>query len=147
MMIKIRDAEAGDLEAWLPLWKGYCDFYKVEIADDITMATWARALDPMNVLSARVALVDGRLVGFAHHHTHLTTWDRRPTCYLEDLFTAPSVRGLGVGRALLDDLVALGKARDWASIYWITAEGNATARKIYDSYAPRDEFVRYSIGL
>lgn len=146
-MIEIRDAEAGDLDAWLVLWKGYCDFYQVTIAPDITMATWARALDPMTVLNARVALSDGRLVGFAHHHTHLTTWDRRPTCYLEDLFAAPDARGLGVGRALLDDLLALGKAKDWASIYWITAEGNATARKLYDRYTGRDEFVRYAIGL
>ena len=146
-MIEIRDAEAGDLERWLPLWKGYCDFYEVEIAHDITMATWARILDPMNVLTCRLALSAGNLVGFAQHHTHLTTWDRRPTCYLEDLFVAPEARGLGVARALMDDLVALGKAKDWASVYWITAEGNATARKLYDSYVGRDEFVRYSIGM
>ena len=146
-MIEIRDAEAGDLERWLPLWKGYCDFYEVEIAPDITMATWARILDPMNVLACRLALSDGNLVGFAQHHTHLTTWDRRPTCYLEDLFVSPDARGLGVARALMDDLVALGKAKDWASVYWITAEGNATARKLYDSYVGRDEFVRYSIGM
>lgn len=146
-MIDIRDAEAGDLEAWLALWKGYCDFYRVEIAPDITMSTWARILDPMNVLACRMALSDGRAVGFAQHHTHLTTWDRRPTCYLEDLFVAETARGLGVARALMDDLVATGKAKDWASVYWITAEGNATARTLYDSYAGRDEFVRYSIGM
>jgi GNAT superfamily N-acetyltransferase len=146
-MIEIRDAEAGDLEGWLPLWKGYCDFYRVEIAPDITMSTWARILDPMNVLTCRMALVGGNLVGFAQHHTHLTTWDRRPTCYLEDLYVAETARGFGVARALMDDLVALGKARDWASVYWITAEGNATARTLYDSYVGRDEFVRYSIGM
>lgn len=146
-MIEIRDAEAGDLEGWLPLWRGYCDFYRVEIAEDITLATWARALDPMNVLACRVAMVGGAMVGFAQHHTHLTTWDRRPTCYLEDLFVAPSGRGAGVARALMDDLVATAKARDWASIYWITAEGNAAARRLYDSVAGRDEFVRYSICL
>jgi ribosomal protein S18 acetylase RimI-like enzyme len=146
-MIEIRDAQTGDLEAWLPLWKGYCDFYKVTIAVDITMSTWARILDPMNVLTARMALVGGNLVGFAHHLTHITTWDKRPTCYLEDLFVADTARGLGVARALMDDLVALGKARDWASVYWITAEGNAAARKLYDSYVGRDEFVRYSIGM
>lgn len=146
-MMEIRNAEAGDLEAWLPLWKGYCDFYRVTIAEDITRSTWARILDPMTDLNARMALSDGKLVGFAHHVTHATTWDRRPTCYLEDLFTAPAARGLGVARALLDDLVALGKAKDWASIYWITAEDNATARKLYDSYTGKDEFVRYSIGL
>ena len=146
-MIEIRDAQAGDLSDWLPLWHGYCEFYKVDIAHDIAMATWARILDPMNVLTARVALIGGNMVGFAHHHTHLTTWDRRPTAYLEDLFVAPTARGFGVARALMDDLVALSKARDWASIYWITAEDNATARKLYDSYATRDAFVRYSISL
>jgi GNAT superfamily N-acetyltransferase len=146
-MIEIRDAQAGDLEAWMPLWDDYCEFYKAEIAPDITMATWGRMLDPMNVLTARVALIGGNMVGFAHHHTHLTTWDKRPTAYLEDLFVAPNGRGFGVARALMDDLVALGKAKGWASVYWITAEANAPARKLYDSYAGRDEFVRYSVGL
>ena len=146
-MIEIRDAQAGDLADWMPLWQGYCDFYQVEIDPDITMSTWARILDPMNVLTARVALVGGNMVGFAHHHTHLTTWDKRPTAYLEDLFVAPNGRGFGVARALMDDLVALGKAGDWASVYWITAEGNETARRLYDSYVGRDQFVRYSIPL
>jgi GNAT superfamily N-acetyltransferase len=146
-MIEIRNAEAGDLETWLVLWKGYCDFYRVTIAEDITLSTWARVLDPMTALTCRMALSDGTLVGFAQHHTHLTTWDKRPTCYLEDLFVSPDARGLGVARALMDDLVALGRAKDWASVYWITAEGNTTARKLYDSYVGRDEFVRYSIGM
>lgn len=147
MVVEIRNAEARDLDQWRVLWQGYLTFYKVTIAPDTTMATWARILDPMNVLTCRVAERDGALVGFAHHHAHLTTWDTRPTCYLEDLFVSPAVRGGGVGRALLDDLVALGKAADWASIYWITAETNVTAQKLYDSYNKRDEFVRYSIVL
>lgn len=147
MAVEIRNAEAGDLDQWQVLWQGYLTFYKVTIAPDITMATWARILDPMNPLTCRVAVIDGLLVGFAHHHTHLTTWDTRPTCYLEDLFVGPAVRGGGIGRALLDDLVALGKAGNWASIYWITAETNVTAQKLYDSYNKRDEFFRYSIVL
>lgn len=146
-MIDIRNAEAGDLDAWLPLWDGYLTFYKVSIPEAITMATWARILDPMNPLTCRLAEADGRIVGFAHHHAHLTTWDVRPTCYLEDLFVSPDQRGGGVGRALLDDLIALGKAKDWASIYWITADDNKTAQKLYDSYNERDEFIRYSVVL
>jgi ribosomal protein S18 acetylase RimI-like enzyme len=146
-MIDIRDAEAGDFDAWLPLWQGYLTFYKVSIADEITAATWSRILDPMNPLTCRVAVIDGNLVGFAHHHTHLTTWDVRPTCYLEDLFVSPDIRGAGIGRALIDDLIAFGKAKDWVSIYWITADDNKTAQKLYDSYNKRDEFIRYSIVL
>jgi ribosomal protein S18 acetylase RimI-like enzyme len=147
MIADIRDARAGDLEQWLPLWEGYLTFYKVTIPPETTMASWARILDPMNPLTCRVASVGGNLIGFAHHHTHLTTWDRRPTCYLEDLFVAPTARGLGIGRALIDDLVALGKAKDWMAIYWITADDNKTAQKLYDSYNKRDPFVRYSITL
>lgn len=147
MTVDIRGAEAGDLEQWMPLWQGYLTFYKVTISTEITQSTWSRILDPMNLLTARVALMDGKLVGFAHHHTHLTTWDVRPTCYLEDLFVDQTVRGGGVGRALMDDLVALGKAKDWMSIYWITADDNKTAQKLYDSYNPRDPFMRYSITL
>ncbi|MDB5523123.1 MAG: putative acetyltransferase [Rhizobium sp.] len=147
MVADIRDAQAGDLEAWLPLWEGYLTFYKTEISPEITMATWARILDPMNPLTCRVASVGGNLAGFAHHHTHLTTWDVRPTCYLEDLFVSPTARGLGIGRALLDDLVDLGKANDWMAIYWITADDNKTAQTLYDTYNKRDPFIRYSITL
>ena len=147
MAMEIRDARAEDLEQWMPLWEGYLTFYKVTIAPEITRATWARILDPMNRLTCRVAENEGKLVGFAHHHTHLTTWDVRPVAYLEDLFVSPDARGLGVGRALIDDLVALGKIKDWASVYWITADDNLTAQKLYDSYNKRDPFQRYSITL
>jgi protein phosphatase len=61
--------------------------------------------------------------------------------------TRASRVGLGVGRALIDDLVARGKERDWVSIYWITAEKNKTAQKLYDSYVDKDEFIRYCINL
>ena len=146
-MIEIREAQAGDLADWMALWQGYCEFYGADIAPDITLSTWARILDPMNALTARMALIGGNMVGLAHHHTHLSTWDRRPSCYLEDLFVAPNARGFGVARTLMDDLISLGKARNWASIYWITAEDNETARKLYDGYAGRDPFVRYCVNL
>ncbi|MDO6965551.1 GNAT family N-acetyltransferase [Rhizobium alvei] len=147
MVATIRDARPGDLSEWMPLWQGYCEFYGVEIEPQITMATWARILDPMCELTCRVAEVGGNMVGFAHHHTHLTTWDTRPVAYLEDLFVSPTARGLRVGQALLDDLLALGRQKGWASVYWITAEDNETARRLYDHYTKRDQFVRYAITL
>jgi len=143
----IRDAQVGDLADWMPLWQGYLDFYGVDVEPAVTMNTWARILDPMNPLTCRLATVGGNVVGFAHHHTHLTTWDTRPTCYLEDLFVSENARGLGIGRALIEDLVTLGREKNWASIYWITAEDNETAQMLYDRLATRDEFRRYSIKL
>jgi GNAT superfamily N-acetyltransferase len=79
--------------------------------------------------------------------THEGTWVRAPDCYLEDLFVDASARGKGVGRALLDDLVALCKARGWTRLYWHTEETNATARKLYDSYVESDGHIRYRISF
>lgn len=147
MAVEIRDAQAGDLDDWLVLWQGYLTFYKVTIPDHVTPATWARILDPMSPLVCRIAWLDGRMAGFAHHHAHLTTWDTRPTCYLEDLFVSPELRSAGIGRALIDDVIALGRETDCTSVYWITAGDNRTAQKLYDSYEPPDGTIRYSITL
>ena len=33
------------------------------------------------------------------------------------------------------------------NVYWMTHETNATARKLYDTYAPEDGHVRYRLKL
>jgi GNAT superfamily N-acetyltransferase len=64
-------------------------------------------------------------------------------CYLEDLFVDASARRAGIGRLLLQDLVDLARANRWPQLYWHTRGSNATARRLYDSFAPVDDFVRY----
>ncbi len=71
----------------------------------------------------------------------------RPTCYLEDLFVDPVARAVGVGRVLLDDLVTLGGARVWSSLYWHTRGDNARARTLYDRYVAADDFVRHRLVI
>jgi len=68
-------------------------------------------------------------------------------CYLEDLFVTAEARGKGVGRALIEDLKSLAKSKGWNRLYWHTDENNATARKLYDSFAPSDGHIRYRIRL
>lgn len=143
----IRDATAADEAAWRGLWNQYLAFYKVDLADDVTAHTWARILDPSSRVAMRVAEVDGLLAGFAIHHFHDSTWVKTPDCYLEDLFLDASYRGQGIGRALIDDLIAITKAKGWSRLYWHTDRDNATARKLYDTYAPEDGHVRYRLKL
>lgn len=143
----IRDATAADEAAWRRLWDQYLAFYKVKLADDVTANTWARILDPSSRVAIRVAEVDGTLAGFAIHHFHDSTWVKTPDCYLEDLFLDATYRGQGIGRALIDDLIAITKAKGWSRLYWHTDRDNATARKLYDTYAPEDGHVRYRLRL
>lgn len=147
MTVTIRDARPEDETRWRALWDGYLAFYGVTVTPDITDATWRRVFDPASAIFMRVAEVDGEVKGFSLSLTHEGTWVRAPDCYLEDLFVDESARGHGVGRALLDDLVALCKKNGWARLYWHTEEGNATARKLYDSYVKSDGHIRYRISF
>ncbi|ASW05257.1 MULTISPECIES: GNAT family N-acetyltransferase [unclassified Rhizobium] len=147
MTVTIRAARPGDEARWRALWDGYLAFYGVTVAPDITDATWRRVFDPASAIFMRVAEVDGEVKGFTLSLTHEGTWVRAPDCYLEDLFVDESARGHGVGRALLDDLVALCKKNGWARLYWHTEEGNTTARKLYDTYVESDGHIRYRISF
>ena len=147
MTLTIRDALPQDEAAWRGLWAQYLQFYSVDLTDEVTTATWARIIDPASPLQGRFAFGKDAMLGFALHHTHLSTWVAAPDCYLEDLFLTETARGLGAGRALMDDLIAICHASGYARLYWHTDETNSRARKLYDSYTPTDGHLRYRIKL
>lgn len=145
MSVTIRDARAEDEARWRELWAGYTAFYNVDVAEDVTASVWARVLDPASPFFMRVADVDGAVEGFAICLTHEGTWVKAPLLYLEDLFLDERMRGRGIGRALLDDLVAISKEKGFSRLYWHTHKDNSTARKLYDHYVAWDDHVRYRI--
>lgn len=145
MDLSIRDARSDDQDAWLKLWNDYLAFYNVDLAEDVTAHTWARIIDPASRVSARLAIQDENVVGFAIHHFHDSTWVKTPDCYLEDLFIDANIRGRGIGRALIDDLISICREKGWSRLYWHTNEDNERARKLYDSYVSSDGHIRYRI--
>lgn len=147
MSVTIRDAQPGDEADWRRLWAAYLRFYDTSLADEITDATWKRTLDPASAIFMRVAELHGKMVGFAICITHEGTWVKDPDCYLEDLFVDADVRGHGLGRALLDDLVALCRRNGWARLYWHTSVDNHRARRLYDQYVKTDDHIRYRIAI
>ncbi|MGL4281386.1 MAG: GNAT family N-acetyltransferase, partial [Albidovulum sp.] len=98
-------------------------------------------------LKARLAVIGGEVAGFAIRQHHPSTWVMGEDCYLEDLFVAEIARGHGAGRALIDDLRTLAKAKGWHRLYWHTDRNNARARALYDSYVEEDGHVRYRMTL
>jgi len=76
---------------------------------------------------------------------HENTSTLTPVCYLEDLFVDPKKRAGGVGRQLIDWLVAEMKVQGWSRLYWHTRENNYRARGLYDKYGPHSGFVRYVV--
>jgi GNAT superfamily N-acetyltransferase len=143
----IREADDSDETAWRRLWTAYLTFYAMHLAPEVTDRTWARIVDPASPLTARLAIADGHVLGFALHHHHASTWVAGDDCYLEDLFISDAARGKGLGRALMDDLIAIARAKGWHRLYWHTDEGNARAQALYDRYVLPDGHIRYRMTL
>ncbi len=144
---EIRDIAAADKADWLGLWSAYLAFYAVTLDPAVTDHTWVRLLDPASALSARVAVGSPGLLGFAIHLHHPSTWVPGDDCYLEDLFVADTARGMGIGRALIDDLQAVARRQGRHRLYWHTDRDNRRARALYDSIVPDDGHVRYRLKL
>jgi GNAT superfamily N-acetyltransferase len=146
--IRVRAAGPADRDAWLDMWHAYCAFYEVAIPAGVSVRTWERILTPDSGIAALLAVdASNRPAGFTNFVVHPYTWSDRPCCYLEDLFVWPDLRGQGVGRALIERLLALGEARGWSRVYWMTRESNLAARRLYDRFTVRDDFVRYAVAL
>lgn len=143
----IRDARPEDEIAWRRLWAGYVAFSRASVSEATTSATWGRIHDPDAPIHCRVAERDGVVIGFATHVLHEGTFATRPLCYLEDLYVDEAIRGSGAGKALLDDLLALARKREWKRVYWHTHEDNATARRLYDRYFPANGMIVYQVDL
>jgi GNAT superfamily N-acetyltransferase len=147
----IRFVVRTDFSQWLPLWKGYNEFYgrsgKTALPDEITQTTWARFFDVYEPIHAMVAESDGELVGLVHYLFHRSTISISPTCYLQDLFTRESTRGQGVGRQLINAVYEQAKLAGVARVYWQTHESNSSAMKLYDQLADRSGFIVYRKNL
>jgi GNAT superfamily N-acetyltransferase len=141
--IVIRPLALKDRAQWLPLWQGYLAFYKASVADEVTDLSFARFFNEAEPVHALIAERDGKMVGIVHYIFHRSTWTEGPYCYLQDLFTAEHARGGGVGRKLIEAVYDRAREQGASRVYWLTQEGNATARALYDKLAERSGFIQY----
>ena len=149
--VMVREIRPTDFDQWLRLWDGYNAFYgrsgATALPAEITQSTWKRFFNPIEPVFARVAEDAGEIVGLVHYIFHRSTTRLGPVCYLQDLFTAPKQRGLGVGKALIHSVYEQAKLAGAGRVYWQTQSGNEAGRALYDKLAKHSGFIVYSHEL
>jgi len=144
--IVIRPLQASDHADWRRLWTAYLVFYEATVSEEVYQTTWKRLFDPGEFEpKGFIALFDGKAVGLVHYLYHRTCWSQANNCYLQDLFTDASVRGEGVGRALIEEVHGQAAKAGVTNVYWMTHETNETARRLYDRVARRTGFIEYDM--
>ena len=145
MTVIVRSLIRNDRGQWETLFRGYLDFYKTDLTDEMIETTWQRLLEddwqfPIGLVAASA---DDSLIGLAHLLFHRSTWSPTHYCYLEDLFVTQSQRLKGVGRALIEATYAEADKRNCTRTYWATQEFNYRGRALYDRVATKSPFIQY----
>jgi len=143
--VTIRPLDRSDEVRWRELWAGYQGYYRLDLAAEITDATWERLFDPDEPVFGLGAYDEaGLLVGFTHFVPHRSTMSVEDRCYLHDVYADPDVRSRGIGRALVEAVYAAAEANGCGVVYWLTEHFNGRARRLYDRVGTLTPFIRYN---
>ena len=143
--MNIRELTQNDYSDWCRLWTGYLEFYETSVPEEVYQTTFQRLIsDEHPNQMAFAAENDGILVGLVHYIRHPHNWKIEDVIYLQDLFTAPTARGKGVARALIEAVYKAADDGGTPTVYWLTQDHNKTARILYDNIATLTSFIKYN---
>jgi GNAT superfamily N-acetyltransferase len=144
MSLEIRALTPACKPHWAQLWYAYLDFYDTSLPIKVYDQTFAALLsDDPHAPRGFLAWDGAQAVGLVHFIFHAHCWRPEGTCYLQDLFVMPELRARGTGRALMQAVYAAADERGIESVYWLTQDFNATARKLYDKVGEATPFIKY----
>lgn len=147
--LEIAPITPEEFEELLPLIGAYQRFYEVEDVDEErNRAFFRRFLAPSEDGLLLGPRSEGRLVGYACLYWHFSSLEACECVLMNDLFVDSSVRGQGVGRALIEAAAAVAREREVPFVEWSTAPDNEAAQRLYDSTgAERTEWFSYELRV
>ncbi|MBU2711338.1 GNAT family N-acetyltransferase [Zooshikella harenae] len=94
-----------------------------------------------------IAFLGDEPAGFALYFSSYSTFLAQPGMYLEDLYVNETLRGHGIGKALLRKLAQIAKSRHYGRLEWSVLNWNQPAINFYESIGakPQDEWTVYRL--
>ena len=132
-MLNIRPATPADIPVIL---RFIHELATYEREPDAVVATEADLLrdgfGPTPRFWSLIAELDGAPAGFALYFTSYSTWRGHHGIRLEDLYVTPSLRGKGIGKALLVRLAQIAVEQGCPRLEWDVLDWNASAIAVYE---------------
>jgi len=141
----IRNIQLKDKENWEKLYRGYADFYKVEINEKILQTVWSWLNDKNHEVQGIVYEVEENIIGFAHYRRMPSPLRGQDIGFLDDLFVDPGHRGKKIGEEIINELKKISKSKGWNLIRWITRDNNLRAKTLYDRVAEKINWETYEL--
>jgi GNAT superfamily N-acetyltransferase len=150
MSLEIRAATSADVPRILQFIRELAEYEKLPHEVRATVEQLRATLFPADGKPAAecvLAFLDGQPAGFALYFYNYSTWLARPGLYLEDLFVSPTLRGKGVGKALLLHLARIANARGCGRMEWSVLDWNQPAIDFYRSLGavPMNEWTVFRL--
>ena len=143
----IRNLRQEDRQGWEKLYRGYADFYKATVDDEMPDRLWGWLMDDSHDVKGLVAEENGTLVGMAHYSRMPSPLRATDIGFLHDLFVDPETRRGGIGAELIAEVKGIGEKRGWRRIRWITRDNNYRARSMYDKVSSCSDWKVYELDI
>jgi GNAT superfamily N-acetyltransferase len=132
MATTIRAASRADIPQILRFIRALAAYERAPEAVTATAAGLERdGFGPNPFYFCLMAENNGQAAGFALYFFNYSTWLGRPGIYLEDLFVEPELRGLGIGKALLERVAAIAVEKGCQRLEWAVLDWNTPAIEFY----------------
>ncbi|WP_298341283.1 GNAT family N-acetyltransferase [uncultured Algibacter sp.] len=132
MNYTIRDATKNDMPQVLDLIKELAEFEKEQDAVEVTINDLQEdGFGTHPAFHCFVAEVNSRIEGIALIYNRYSTWKGK-ILHLEDLIVSKTMRGSGLGTALLDTVVKYGHDLGVKRINWEVVDWNEPAITFYE---------------
>ena len=141
----IREIRLDDKKQWEILYRGYADFYKVEMNDEILATVWKWLFDQNHEVSGLVYEENSKVIALAHYRKMPSPLRGKYIGFLDDLFVEPKHRRNGVGEKIIKELNTISMRNNWNLVRWITRDDNTTAKSLYEKLSKKTNWEVYEL--
>src|ERR1039457_5253859 len=130
--LTFRPAVAADKNAILTMVNAMADIDKMPRLDEDAQKRLIRDAFERRRFEMILAEWEGKPVGYVAFYEAYSTFEARPTYFIDDLFVLPEYRGRHVGYELFRTCIREAKRRECGRMEWLVLEGNQPAFWFYD---------------